>query len=173
MSITAKKRGSVRNSLTRRVRVSTTRAQCCGTIDELISQIGFARSICSDMEVRNRLKVLQLELYKVGAAIATPREANELTPEITPAMMEALEAEVHRIESVPGVLADGSLFWELPDAAALDLARTVCRRTERVARTLLDEREISTPSIPAYLNRLSDLLWLLGRLLESRQGIVS
>jgi ATP:cob(I)alamin adenosyltransferase len=125
------------------------------------------------MEVRKRLKPLQLELYKVGAAIATPREANDLTPEITSAMMEALEAEVHRIENVPGILAGGSLFWELPDAAALDVARTVCRRAEGVARTLLDEGEVGTPSIPRYLNRLSHLLWLLGRLLESRQGIVS
>jgi cob(I)alamin adenosyltransferase len=130
--------------------------------------MGFARSICSDVEVRKRIKALQLELYKVAAVIATPPEAKDLAPEISFAMMESLQAEVRHIESVPGVLADGSLFWELPDAAALDVARTVCRRAEQVARRLMDEGELNNSSVLTYLNRLSDLLWLLGRLLESR-----
>ena len=93
--------------------------------------------------------------------------------EITSGMVDAMEAEVHRIESVPGVLADWSLPGELPDAAALDVARTVCRRAERLTTRLMEEGQLTNPAILAYLNRLSDLLWLLGRLLETRQGIDS
>ena len=175
MSITTKGGDHGLTSLAGGMRVSKThpRVECYGTIDELISQMGFARSICTDAEVRERIKGLQRELYKVGSAIATPPESKKPAPEITSAMVDALEAEVHRIESPPGVLADWSLPGELPDAAALDVARTVCRRAERLAAGLTDQGQLSNPSILSYLNRLSDLLWLLARALESRQGIDS
>jgi cob(I)alamin adenosyltransferase len=156
-----------------RIADSRRRLRCCGTIDELNSQMGLARSICPDIEVRKRIKALQLDLYSLGAVIAAPAGAKNLAAAISPGMMDALEAEIHRIKGVPGVLGDGSMFWELPAAAALDVARTVCRRAERVARKLIDEGDLSNTFIPVYLNRLSDLLWLLGRLLESRRGIDS
>jgi len=87
--------------------------------------------------------------------------------------MDTLEAEIHRVKCVPGVLRDGSLFWELPAAAALDIARTISRRAERGARRLIDEGESNDNFIPHYFNRLADLLWLLGRLLESRWSVDS
>ena len=175
MSISTKGGDGGRTSLAGGVRVSKAhpRVDCYGTIDELISQMGFARSICTDAEVREQIKALQRELYKVESAIATPPEGRKPAPEITSVMVDALEAEVHRIESVPGVLADWSLPGELPDAAALDVARTVCRRAERLATALTNEGQLTNPAILAYLNRLSDLLWLLGRLLETRQGVDS
>jgi len=71
---------------------------------------------------------------------------------------------------VPGVLADWSLPGSAPDTAALDVARTVCRRAERLATSLMEAGVIQNPNILAYLNRLSDLLWLFGRLLEARRG---
>jgi cob(I)alamin adenosyltransferase len=175
MSITTKGGDGGRTSLVGGLRVSKShpRVDCYGTVDELISVMGFARSICVDPEVREQIKALQRELYKVGSAIATLPEGRKPAPEITSAMVDALEAEVHRIESVPGVLADWSLPGELPDAAALDVARTVCRRAERLATALAYEGQLTNPAILAYLNRLSDLLWLLGRLLETRQGVDS
>ena len=88
-------------------------------------------------------------------------------------MVDALEAEVHRIEAEPGVLGDWSLPGGAPDAAALDVARTVCRRAERMATGLMEGGAIQNPSILAYLNRLSDVLWLWGRLLEARRGVDS
>jgi cob(I)alamin adenosyltransferase len=135
--------------------------------------MGFARSICQDAEIRERVKAIQRELYKVGSAIATPPESKKTPPEITAEMVDALEAEVHRIEALPGVLADWSLPGELPDASAMDVARTVCRRAERLATALMEADVIQNPHILAYLNRLSDLLWLFGRLLEARQGVES
>lgn len=172
MSIATKRGDGGQTGLAGGVRASKThpRVECYGTIDELISQMGFARSICQDAEVRDRIKALQRELYKVGSAVATPPESKKAPPEITPAMVDALEAEVHRIEAEPGVLADWSLPGELPDAAALDVARAVCRRAERLATGLMEAAVITNPSILAYLNRLSDVLWLLGRLLEARKG---
>lgn len=175
MSMTAKRGEGVRNSLRgcECVSKSQRRVRCCGAIDELIAQVGFARSICSDMEVGHCLKTLLFELYKVGAAVVTPPESKDRAPEVSSAMMDAVEAEVQRVGNLPGVLTEGSLFWERPDAAALDVARTICRRAERITRRLMDKGELSSPSIPAYLSRLADLLWLLGRLLELRRGIVS
>jgi cob(I)alamin adenosyltransferase len=175
MSIATKRGDGGQTGLAGGIRVSKThpRVECYGTIDELISQMGFARSICHDAEVRERVKSIQQELYKVGSAIATPPESKKSPPEITAAMVDALEAQVHRIEAEPGVLADWSLPGELPDAAALDVARTVCRRAERLATALMEAGVIQNPHVLAYLNRLSDLLWLFGRLLEARQKVDS
>lgn len=172
MSIATKRGDAGQTGLAGGIRVSKThpRVECYGTIDELISQMGFARSICDDEEIRDRVKAIQRELYKVGSALATPPESKKTPPDITPEMVDALEADVHRIEAIPGVLGDWSLPGELPDGAALDVARTICRRAERLAVALMEAGEIRNPSILAYLNRLSDLLWLFARLLESRKG---
>jgi cob(I)alamin adenosyltransferase len=175
MSIATKRGDGGQTGLAGGIRVSKSdpRVECYGTIDELISQMGFARSICQDAEVAQNVQNVQRELYKVGSAIATPPESKKKPPEITPAMVDALEAEVHRIEALPGVLGDWSLPGALPDAAAMDVARTVCRRAERLATGLMEAGVITNPSILAYINRLSDVLWLWGRLLEARQGVDS
>lgn len=175
MSIATKRGDGGKTGLPGGVRVSKSdlRVECYGTIDELISQMGFARSICNDEEVRERVKQLQRELFKVGSAIGTPPESRKPAPAITAEMVDALEAEVHRIEAMPGVLGDWSLPGALPDASAMDVARTVCRRTERLATRLMETGQLANLCILAYLNRLSDLLWLLGRMLEVRAGVDS
>jgi cob(I)alamin adenosyltransferase len=175
MSIATKRGDGGQTGLAGGIRVSKThpRVECYGTIDELISQMGFARSTCQDADVAASVERIQRELYKVGSAIATPPESKKSPPEITPAMVDALEAEIHLIEAEPGVLADWSLPGGSPDSAALDVARTVCRRAERLATALVEAGVIQNPSILAYLNRLSDLLWLFGRLIETRRGVDS
>ena len=91
MSIATKRGDGGQTGLAGGIRVSKTnpRVECYGTIDEIISQMGFARSICADAEIRDRLKALQKELYKVGSALATPPESKKTPPEITPAMVDA------------------------------------------------------------------------------------
>jgi cob(I)alamin adenosyltransferase len=175
MSISTKRGDAGETALVGGMRVSKAhpRVECYGTIDELISQMGFARSICQDAEVRESVRKVQRELYQVGSAIATPPESTMAAPEIAPALVAALDEEVHRIEALPGVLGDWSLPGELPDAAVIDVARTICRRAERLAVGLMETGAIRDPSILTYLNRLSDLLWLWGRLLEARQGVDS
>jgi cob(I)alamin adenosyltransferase len=85
-------------------------------------------------------------------------------------MVDALTAEVHRIEAIEGVLADWSIPGELPSSAAFDVARTVCRRAERLVVALREAGVDFQQNVLRYLNRLSDVLWLLGRLLDARAG---
>jgi cob(I)alamin adenosyltransferase len=154
-----------------RVSKSNDRVEAYGTIDELISTLGFARSICGDEEIRTLTKAIQKELFKVGSAIATPPEGAKKPPEIDDEMVDSLTAHVHTIEAVDGILADWSIPGEHTEAAAYDVARTVCRRAERLA-VAIRERGIEIQSnVLRYLNRLSDLLWLFGRLLELRAGV--
>lgn len=175
MSIATKRGDGGQTGLAGGIRVSKThpRVECYGTIDELISQMGFARSICQDRELKQKIELIQRELYKVGSAIATPPESRKRPPEITEAMVNALEDEVHHIEAEPGVIADWSLPGAIPDAAAIDVARTICRRAERLATALLETGMLPNAHVLAYLNRLSDLLWLFARLIESRAGVDS
>ena len=154
-----------------RVSKSSDRVEAYGTIDELISTMGFARSICADEEVGAITKAIQKELFKVGSAIATPPEGAKKPPEITNDMVDALTGHVHRIEAVDGILADWSIPGEHTAAAAFDVARTVCRRAERLAVGVRERGIEVQPNVIRYLNRLSDLLWLFGRLLELRAGV--
>jgi cob(I)alamin adenosyltransferase len=175
MSIATKRGDNGTTGLPGGVRVSKAdrRVECYGTIDELISQLGFARSITPTQELRDFIKQLQRELFKVGSAIGTSPESRKPAPEITREMVDDLEAHVHRIEALPGILGDWSIPGEIPESAAMDVARTVCRRAERLAVGLFEEKILTEPNILAYLNRLSDLLWLLGRQLELQAGVDS
>jgi cob(I)alamin adenosyltransferase len=175
MSIATKRGDRGQTGLPGGIRVSKAnpRVECYGTIDELISQIGFARSICGDAEVAGFLKEIQRELFKVGSAIGTTPESRKPAPEITDEMIAALDEHVLRIEATSGVLGDWSLPGELPDASAIDVARTVCRRTERLAVGLFEAGILDNERILIYLNRLSDVLWLFGRLLEARADVDS
>jgi cob(I)alamin adenosyltransferase len=170
---TAKRRRIRRNYLrpSESIADSPRRIRCLETLEELISHIGFARSICLDIEVRKNIEALQINLYRIGAIIVAPNGAKKMTAPISPAMMDALEVEIHRIKRLPGVLGNGSLFWEQPASAALEIARNTSRRAERLAKILVNTGEVGVPLFPVYLNRLAELLWLLGRLLESRQCI--
>src|SRR5689334_13517342 len=154
-----------------RVSKSSERVEAYGTIDELISSMGFARAICADEEVRTLTKAIQKELFAVGSAVATPPEGSKKPPEITDAMVDALTAQVHRIEAVEGILADWSIPGEHAEAAAYDVARTICRRAERMIVGLGERGTPVQANVLRYLNRLSDVLWLFGRLLELRAGV--
>jgi len=173
MSITTKRGDNGTTGLPGGVRVSKAdaRVECYGTIDELISQMGFARSISEHEEVRELTKQIQRELFKVGSAIGTAPQSRKPAPEITQEMVDALGAHAQRIESMPGVLNDWSLPGEIPDSAAMDVARTICRRAERLAVRLFEDGALQNLHILAYLNRLSDLLWLMGRQLEAGAGV--
>jgi cob(I)alamin adenosyltransferase len=172
MSIATKRGDGGQTSLPGGVRVSkaNARVECYGTIDELISTLGLARSLCDDAEVNQWTRGIQRELFKVGSAIGTAPEARKPAPEITAEMIAPLDGEVARIEAMPGILNDWSVPGELPGSAAFDVARTVCRRAERLAVALHESGELENANVLAYLNRLSDVLWLVGRMLELRAG---
>jgi cob(I)alamin adenosyltransferase len=148
-----------------RVSKGALRVESYGTVDELNAALGFARSICSDEGIATATLAIQRELFQVAAALATPTEARKGAPPVTQAMVEALTGQVHALEAVPGLLSDWSVPGGDPAGAFYDLARTVCRRAERCVVRLGEEEELA-PHVLAYLNRLSDLLWLFGRKLE-------
>lgn len=154
-----------------RVSKASLRVDTYGNVDELISTLGFARSICDDREIAEFANGVQRELFKVGSALATPPESPKPQVPIDTAMVERLTAEVHRIEAIEGMLSDWSVSGAHTAAAAFDVARTVCRRTERGVVKLAEAGEPVQPAILAYLNRLSDLLWLFGRKLEKDAGV--
>jgi cob(I)alamin adenosyltransferase len=155
-----------------RVSKADVRVEAYGTVDELGAAMGFARSICADEEVRELTRSVQRELFTVAGAIASPLGGAESeTTYVTPAMVEALGAHVTRIEATEGILSDWSLPGDHAAAAAYDVARTVCRRAERCVVRLAETGVELNPQVVPYLNRLSDLLWLMGRLLELRAGL--
>lgn len=154
-----------------RVSKASIRVDSYGNIDELISTVGFARSICEDAEIAAFAQSIQTELFKIGSALATPPESPKPQVPVDTALADRLTAEVHRLESLEGMLSDWTVSGAHTAAAAFDVARTVCRRAERGVVRLADAGEAIQPGILAYLNRLSDLLWLFGRKLERDAGV--
>jgi cob(I)alamin adenosyltransferase len=174
-SISTMKGDGGQTSLAGGIRVSkaSVRVEAYGTIDELNSTIGLARSGCADADVGAFAKSVQQDLFKIGSALATPPESPKPQVPLDEALVERLTAEVHRIEAIEGVLADWSLPGEQAAAAAFDVARTVCRRAERGIVRLMEAGDAVSPVVLAYVNRLSDLLWLFGRKLEHDAGVNS
>jgi cob(I)alamin adenosyltransferase len=160
-------------SLAGGVRVSkgSLRVETYGTIDELNSSLGFARSICDDADVAAFTKGVQQDLFKIGSSLATPAESPKPQIVIDPSLAERLTAEVHRLEAIEGMLADWSIPGEHRAAAAYDVSRTICRRAERALVRLQESGAAVQPAMLAYINRLSDLLWLFGRKLEHEAGV--
>jgi len=154
-----------------RVSKASLRIDACGHIDELNSSIGFARSICDDADVCELSKQIQQELFAIGSAFATPPESPKPQVPIAPETVDRLTAAVHRFEAIDGILADWSISGELTTAAAFDVARTVCRRAERSVVRLGESGEAVPAAALAYLNRLSDLLWIAARKLERDAGV--
>jgi cob(I)alamin adenosyltransferase len=153
-----------------RVQKDAVRVEAYGTIDELNSAIGVARAGIEEPRVRGLLKDLQRELFRVGSALATPPGSPKPEPAVTTEMVERLTTAVHSLEAIDGMVSDWSIPGEHAASAALDFARTVCRRAERRVVALRNSGEPINPNILAYVNRLSDLLWLLGRYLELQHG---
>jgi len=175
MSIATKRGDGGQTGLAGGIRVSKSslRVEAYGTIDELNSLLGLARSHCDDADLRERTKLIQRELFRIGSGLATPPESRKLQVPVTEEMVEGLTHQVHEIEAIEGLLSDWSLPGEHPTGAAYDVARTVCRRAERCVVRLIESGETIEPNILAYINRLSDLLWLFARKIEVDAGVTN
>ncbi len=177
MSISTKRGDAGQTALAGGVRVSKSslRVEAYGTIDELNAALGLARSFCENEEIRNTTATIQRELFRVGAALATPPQSAKPDAQapVTSEMVDILTAHVHRIEAIEGVLSDWSISGEHTAAAAYDVARTICRRAERNIVRLVESGEPVDAHVLAYVNRLSDLIWLFGRKLEFDAGVNS
>jgi cob(I)alamin adenosyltransferase len=153
-----------------RVSKASLRVESYGTVDELNSAMGFARSICADPAIGAQTKLIQQELFKLGASLATPPASRKGESPVSAQMVDALTTQVRQLEKQEGLLSDWSVPGEDPAGAAYDIARAICRRAERCVVRLMESGEAIEPDVLAYLNRLSDLLWLFGRKLELSAG---
>jgi cob(I)alamin adenosyltransferase len=174
MSIATKHGDGGQTGLAGGVRVSKAdlRVETYGTVDELNTFLGFARSICTNPEIKEWTVTIQRTLFRLGGALATPSESSKGTAAaITGDDVEMLTDLVHKIESIEGILGDWSLPGAHTESAAYEMARTVCRRAERNVVRFMSEGNKVEPEILSYLNRLSDLVWLFGRLIEHNAGI--
>lgn len=172
MSIATKHGDSGQTGLAGGARISKAdlRVEAYGSVDELNATLGFARSICMNKEVHDWTEQIQRTLFSVGGALASPPE-NKNAPVISSGDVDRLTDLVHRIEAIDGVLSDWSIPGAHPESAAYEVARTVCRRAERCVVRLSESGAAVKPEIISYLNRLSDLVWLFGRLIEKNAGV--
>src|SRR5580658_7903510 len=119
MSIATKRGDGGQTGLAGGIRVSKSslRVEAYGTVDELNSTLGIARSVCEDANLSERTKLIQRQLFKVGSSLATPPESRKGQVPITEEMVEELTKQVHEIESIEGLLSDWSLPGEHRTAA--------------------------------------------------------
>ena len=144
-----------------------------GAQDELNSFLGLARASCPDERSKAALEQMQRDTFVVGAELASPApERAKLKTRVSPEMTARLDELVAQIETMPGLLDDWALPGATPDGAAIDCARTVARRAERCAVRLIEFEKSAEENVELlrYLNRVSDVLWLLGRRLELERG---
>jgi cob(I)alamin adenosyltransferase len=143
-----------------------------GTVDEATSALGLARAATSDPNVKEIIYKIQQELYLLMGELATPPENYEkmglrMTAEHVQRLEQTEEALKREVEIPNKFIIPG----DTPAGAALDLARTIIRRAERMAARLLHERIIENGEVVRYLNRLSDLVFILARYVEVKSSI--
>ena len=159
----------------RRVSKCHPRVEAYGCVDELNAALGAARATAEHDFVRDNLFIIQKDLVNLMGELATavedlPRYVKDGYTLVTSQMTHKLDALVKEIEAQQ-VSFKG---WATPGAsvhsAALDVARTVCRRAERRVCALQEADQLQNSEIIIYLNRLADLLWLFARWVETKQG---
>jgi len=141
-------------------------------VDELNSVLGLVRSLDPCLEIDGPLMRIQNELFDLGSDLCFLEEDKGKwpVPQIREEQVEALESEIDSMQSGVGPLANFILPGGSKAAGALHVARTVCRRAERLCVRLSEEEAISPLSL-RYLNRLSDWLFAAPRLENARAGI--
>jgi cob(I)alamin adenosyltransferase len=155
-----------------RVSKADPRVEAYGEVDELNAALGFARATGVDEELAAVIEVIQRDLHAVGARLADPRRRIASRVEKAVVGDEAvarLEATIDRLEGELPPLRRFILSGGCPAGAALHVARTICRRAERRIATLASGAV--EPEVLAYMNRLSDLLFVLARAVNHRAGV--
>jgi cob(I)alamin adenosyltransferase len=149
------------------------RVEAYGDVDELNAVIGMARSIEMMPRIDEVLAPIQRDLFSLGALLATPQPdkvAQQLEKaRIDDASIAELEQAIDHGEQELEPLRAFILPGGTPKSAALHVARTVCRRAERKVIALAHEVDVP-PIVVVYLNRLSDLLFVLARVANRRAG---
>ncbi|MGI5862395.1 MAG: cob(I)yrinic acid a,c-diamide adenosyltransferase [Myxococcales bacterium] len=154
----------------KRVGKDDPRVDTYGTVDELNAVLGLARAAGLDAALDAKVARIQHELFAIGSRLATPSEVEAPhLPRIRQEWIDALEAEIDEATAELPPLRQFVLPAGAPAAAALHLARTVCRRAERAIVKLARDEEVAPEAI-AYVNRLSDWLFTMARAANHRAG---
>jgi cob(I)alamin adenosyltransferase len=139
-----------------------------GTTDEAVAVLGLARALTSDPSLREDVVALQRELFVVGADLATnPKERAKLEPGVslvTDEMIGGLEARIDALVTEHPLPTEFVVPGANAVSACLDVARTLVRRAERRVVGLRDSGAEMNPDVIRYLNRLSDLLFVIARI---------
>jgi cob(I)alamin adenosyltransferase len=169
-----------------RVRKDDLRTEACGTVDEAVAAIGLARA---ELSMKSQYGVLsagfgglgelllrlQRELFVVGAELATSPGGRERQRDgatrVTETMVHGLDGVLREMEAAVELPREFVVPGETRVSASLELARTVVRRAERRVVTLAAaDPAIAGGHVPAYVNRLADVLWILARLSENAEA---
>ncbi len=151
-----------------RVSKASLRVEAYGEVDELNSVIGLARVRTQDQEISEILGMIQNDLFTLGADLASPSEID--VPRIDASFVERIEEWADRFLEQTQPLKEFILPGGSEAGATLHLARTVARRAERRV-VALSENEQLNPETIAYLNRLSDLLFIIARVVNHRADV--
>jgi cob(I)alamin adenosyltransferase len=151
-----------------RVAKSSPRMTAIGEVDEANAAMGVAIAGLSDDQLSQRLRMIQNDLFDLGADVATPGDIDGAL-RIVASQVDRLEREIDQMNADLEPLRSFILPGGSPAVAALHLARTVVRRAERAA-VALNEREPLNPQLLAYLNRLSDHLFVAARFVAAGEG---
>ncbi|MEO8427982.1 MAG: cob(I)yrinic acid a,c-diamide adenosyltransferase [Verrucomicrobiota bacterium] len=157
----------------RRVSKCHPRVEAYGAVDELNAAIGAARAIAGANFVCDKLLLIQKDLITLMGELATTiedlaRYLKDGFSLVTSELTAKLDQWVSEIEAQQISFKGWATPGATPPAAMLDVARTTCRRAERLVCALHEANQLRNPEILVYLNRLSDLLWLLARWLENQ-----
>ncbi|HEX9045539.1 MAG TPA: cob(I)yrinic acid a,c-diamide adenosyltransferase [Verrucomicrobiae bacterium] len=160
-----------------RVPKNDPRVEAFGTVDELNSALGVARAATTENFVAENLFWIQKSLVDVMGEVGVlpqdlPRYTQAGFTVITPALTAKVEAVAREIEAQKITFTGWATPGATPGAAALDLARSICRRAERRVFDLQSAGQLPNTEILVFLNRLSDLLWLFARWTETKHGAV-
>jgi cob(I)alamin adenosyltransferase len=159
----------------RRVPKSHPRVEAYGAVDELNAALGLARATAGDGFIRDNLLLIQKDLVSLmGELSVSPEDLGRYVkdgyPVVTLQMTAKLDALVGEIEARNVSFKDWATPGATLNAAALDVARTICRRAERRVCALQEAGGLNNAEILTCLNRLSDLLWLMARQVETREN---
>ncbi len=154
----------------RRVRKDDVRIEAYGTVDELNAVLGLARAGGLDAAADELVAQLQSELFVIGSALADPSPGGPFHNAVTDDHVARLEAAIDLLEAELKPLVQFILPGGAVAAAQIHVARTVCRRAERSVVRLGHDEDVPKLLI-VYLNRLSDLLFVLARAINHRGAI--
>jgi len=175
MSITTKTgdAGATGLMYNRRVSKSHPRIEACGAVDELNAALGLVRASTRHTFIGKNMLPIQKDLITLMGELSTgagdlPRFIKDGFPSVTPELAARLDRLVREVEA----RQTAPRGWATPGAtvgsAALDMARTICRRAERRVCALQETGQLQNAQILVFLNRLSDLLWLFARWVEAQ-----